>query len=198
MFLDKNLVFPGIFQVFHHNKELGPEVKSVQKELQKHGLGTEEPPLRFAADSWARFSGPFSIIRKLPVFSLFGNFFQFLFFNGAFFFGHLTVNSSTCESPIDFFFDGAGWNTENLTVTLPQTGFTKIETSKRRETSAAAYPTNRPDNRIFVGSTYPFHAIFCMCGLRSGFYDDVFGSVSLVGIINLITLMHNHFSDQWW
>lgn len=34
-----------------HNKELGPEVKSVQKELQKHGLGTEVPPLRFAADS---------------------------------------------------------------------------------------------------------------------------------------------------
>lgn len=107
MFLDKNLVFPGIFQVFHHNKELGPEVKSVQKELQKHGLGTEEPPRRFAAISFWLFGGSLDH-QEVARFSLFSNFFQFLFFNGAFFFGHLTVDSSTCELPIDFFFDGAG------------------------------------------------------------------------------------------
>ena len=34
-------MFPGFSK---SNKEHGPEVKSVQKELQKHGLGTEEPP----------------------------------------------------------------------------------------------------------------------------------------------------------
>ena len=77
-FLTKKFGVPWDFPSLpsHNERALWPEVKSVQKELQKHGLGTEVPPRRFMQHFrfGTFFGGSFSIIRKWPVFSLFGNF----------------------------------------------------------------------------------------------------------------------------
>lgn len=95
-------MFPGIFQVFT-TRSLGLRSNRFRRNCRNTVLARRFHRCVLQQIREHVFRVRFRSSGSCPFFQ--GNFFQFLFLNGAFFFGHLTVNSSTCESPpIDFFF----------------------------------------------------------------------------------------------